>query len=224
MKTLRHRGTALAIAAAVVLIVAVAWADVPLLGFNGYDYWNPANCYNAVGEVTEMNATYLTYDYGTNEYTFYLSNMCVATVDSLTYPGFKLITFSTGYFDVYEDPIAGGTAFDYGINPPNATAPSTFTDGTAIIGGDLNGMTITWNTTTGAASLSGMVDLNRGSQLANIPVDQRSGWTLAGLRGNTPGMPDGYNWQIDGHLSITEPTPTRSSTWGQLKHQYGGGE
>jgi hypothetical protein len=212
------------VAALVLLVVAVAWADIPLLSFFGYDYWWPSGCYNAVGYVPSVNSSYLNFDYGTNQYTFFLDSLCVANVDSTTYPGFKTITFAGGEFNVYCDSLAGGTAADYGVNPPNATVPSTFQDGECVIGGDLSQMEIFWDLSTGEADLSGMVNLTRGTQLANIPPSQRSGWTLAGLRGNTPGMPMGYSWQIDGSLYISEPTPTQKSSWGKLKQQYGGGE
>jgi hypothetical protein len=224
MKPLRHRGAALLVAALVVLVVAVAWADIPLLSFSGYDYWWPSNCYNAAGYVPSVNSTYLNFDYGTNEYTFFLDSLCVANIDSLSFPGFYYITFMGGGFDVYGDSLAGGTAADYGVNPPNATVPSTFTDGENVLGGNLSQMEIYWDLTTGEADLSGMVDLNRGTQLGNIPPDQRSGWTLAGLRANTPGMPMGYSWQIDGSLYISEPTPTQKTSWGKLKQHYRGGE
>jgi len=224
MKPLRYRGATLVVAALVVLVVAVAWADIPVLSFHGYDYWYPSTCYNAVGYVPSVDSGYLNFDYGNYQYTFFLDSLCVANVDSISVPGFYDITFTGGTFDVYCDSLSGGTTADYGMNPPNATAPSTFIDGVNVLGGDLSQMEIVWEIAAGQGDLSGMVDLNRGSQLANIPPAQRNGWTVSGLQADTPGMPAGYNWQIDGTLYISEPIPTQKSSWGKLKQQYGGGE
>jgi hypothetical protein len=225
MKTLRYRGAVLSVAVVAVL-AAAAWANVYLLDFNGYDYWWPAGCYNAVGDVTAVNSSYLTFDYVNNEYTFSIQNLCTAMVDSTTIPGLIIWSFTGGTVDVYEDAIAGGTHRDYGINPPNATAPSTFEDGTLVLGGDFSMMTLVWNTFSGVGSLEGTMDLNRGSQLSNIPMNQRTGWTLAATRDIDDPIPtpEGYFWQIDGYLEISDPIPTEQKSWGELKRQYTGGE
>jgi hypothetical protein len=225
MKTLGYRGVVLSVAVVAVLAVA-AWANVYLLDFQGYDYWEPAGCYNALGDVTGVNSDYLTFDYANNEYTFSLRNVCTAMVDSTSIPGMIIWSFNGGTVDVFEDADPGGTHRDYGINPPNATAPSTFEDGTLVLGGDINTMTMLWNSMTGEGSLEGTMDLNRGSQLVNIPMNQRTGWTLAALRDvqNPIPTPEGYFWQIDGYLEISDPIPTQKTSWGELKQQYTGGE
>jgi hypothetical protein len=225
MKTLRFRGVVLSVAV-VAVIAAAAWANVYLLDFQGFDYWSPATCYNAIGDVTAVNTNYLTFDYGNYEYTFSLQNVCSVMVDSLSIPGLYIYALSGGTVDIYEDALLGGTHRDYGTFPPNATAPSTFEDGTLVLGGDISMMTLVWNSMTGEGSLEGTMDLNRGTQLANIPMDQRTGWTLAALRdvgGQIP-TPEGYFWQIDGYLEISDPIPTQQKSWGELKQLYNGGE
>ncbi len=223
MKTLRYRGVVLSVAVVAVL-AAAAWANVYLLDFQGFDYWEPAGCYNAIGDVTGVNSDYLTFDYANNEYTFSLQNVCAAMSDTVS--GMIIWSFSGGTVDIYEDAIVGGTSRDYGINPPNATAPSTFEDGTLVLGGDINSMVLVWNSLSGEGSLEGTMDLNRGTQLVNIPMNQRTGWTLAALRdvGGSIPTPEGYFWQIDGYLEISDPIPVERKSWGELKHQYTGGE
>lgn len=222
MRTLRHRGLVLALVA-VAMIATAAFANVFLLDFAGYDYWDPftmpidtiGNCYNAVGMVPQVNDSYLTFDYSLNEYTFSLQGVCLSAVDTV---GTRVVYgFTGGTFDVYCDLLAGGTAADYGTNPPNATAPSSFEDGECVLGGDLSNFEITVDMGTGNADLYGNVTLVRGTQLGNIPVEQRNGWTLAGLRAGAPGTPDGYFWQIDGQLFIDAPVPVEESSWGSLK-------
>lgn len=229
MQSLRYRG-AMLLGVLALLAATVAVADVFLVDFYGYDYWNPltmpittpGNCYNALGFVPAVNPTYLTFNYGLNEYTFSLQGICLGSVD--VYGDYQVFTLSGGTLDIYGDALLGGTAADYGVNPPNATAPSTFSDGDNVLGGDVSGMQIVVNTVTGNADLSGMVNLNRGTQLGNIPVDQRAGWTLAGLRVNAPLLPEGYFWQIDGQLFIQDPTPTETGSWGSIKRAFAGGE
>ncbi len=221
MKALRYRGAVLALAATAILAVA-AFANVYLLDFTGYDYWQPSGCYNAVGFVPAVNPDYLSFDYSTNQYTFSLQNMCAASIDTVS--GYIVYSFSSGTFDVYCDSLAGGTAADYGTNPPNATAPSTFEDGECVLGGDITSFSIVYDPSTGTGDLDGMMSLNRGTQLSSIPPDQRTGWTLAAVRDDTPELPAGYRWQITGRVSINEPVPTRPTTWGHLKQHYTGGE
>lgn len=228
MKALRYRGAALAMAVVAVLATA-AFANVFLLDFYGYDYFDPfvppidtpGNCYNAVGFVPSVNPTYLSFDYGANEYTFYLYNVCFV---GSTVAGTRIIyDFSGGAFDVYCDDLVTGTAASFGTNPPNPTAPPDFVDGDLVLGGDFSNLQIVVDTTTGNADLFGALDLVRGSQLAGIPVNQRSGWTLAGLRADAPGVPQGYMWQIDGQLFIEPPTPVEQRSWGSIKNSFLGG-
>jgi hypothetical protein len=224
MKTLRYRGAVLAFAVAV-LFAAGAGAATLFLDFYGYDYWDPIGCYNAVGYVPAVDDDYLTFDYANNEYTFYATGACIAQAD--TFGTFVVITFTGGTFDVYGDPLVGGTAADYGTNPPNAVSPSTFVDGECVIGADFTDLTVYFDLSTGEGSLEGTMNLVRGTQLGNIPTYQRNGWTLAGLRAfPTPGnpVPVGYSWQIDGALYIEDPIATEPSTWGSLKHKYLGEE
>mgnify|MGYP001049742693 FL=1 len=224
MKTLKFRGAVLALAAVVVFAVA-AGAAVLFLDFYGYDYWNPTGCYNALGYVPWVDSDYLTFDYANNEYTFYVTGACISQADTMG--TFVILTFSGGTFDVYGDPLVGGTAADYGATPPNAVAPSTWTDGTLEIGADITSMAVYFDLATGEGSVEGTVNFVRGAQLNRIPKPQRTGWTLAGLRAfplpGTP-VPEGYSWQIDGSLFLEEPVATEPSTWGNLKHKFLGEE
>jgi hypothetical protein len=202
---LRYRGAVLAFAATVVF-AAVAGAATLFLDFYGYDYWNPSGCYNAVGYVPSADPTYLNFDYVNNEYTFHVAGACIAQAETLG--TFVIASLSGGTFNVYRDPLLGGTMANYGTNPPNATSPNTFADGECVIGADFTSLMLYFDLSTGTGSLEGTMDLVRGTQLGNIPPHQRMGWTLAGLRQfATPGnpVPVGYSWQIDGSLYIEDP-------------------
>ena len=169
-----------------------------------------------------VNPTYLTIDAGINQYTFVLGNTWYMSSDTVGTNVFH--TYSAGTLDIYEDPIATGTAYDYGINPANATSPSTFQDGTNILGGDFNAPITIWiDMNTGNGSISGTLDFVRGTQLGNIPVDQREmALTIAGMMFMPPMGPEGYFWQIDGQVYLPESVPVQPTTWGKIK-QLGGG-
>lgn len=226
MRSHRYRIAALVIVASVAL-TAGASADVFLLDFAGYDaVWpmdmgQPGSAYWALGDVNAVNPVYLTIDAGTNEYTFVLGNAWYMSSDTVGTNVFH--TYSGGSFDVYEDPIATGTHREYGINPANATAPSTFQDGTNILGGDFTGPITIWiDMMTWNGSVSGNLDFVRGTQLANIPLEQREmALTIAGMMFMPPMGPEGYFWQIDGQVYLPQAVPVEETTWGRIK-QLGG--
>jgi hypothetical protein len=126
----------------------------------------------------------------------------------------------TGVLKLYEQPISGGTAFDYGANPPNATAPSTFTDGTALLEFAVDNFRIILNTTNGSGSYDSDLTVTGGTKFGDIPVDQQTGWQFAGVTGNSVTIPDGYVHQVDGQTFLVNPVPARKSSWGQLKRGY----
>jgi hypothetical protein len=226
MRSNRYRIAALVIIATVAL-AAGAGADVFLMDFAGYDaVWpldmgQPGSSYWALGDVNAVNPTYLTVDYGNNEYTFVLKNSWYVSSDTVGTNIFH--TYSAGKLDLWEDPIATGTHREYGINPANATSPSTFQDGVNVLGGDFTGnLTIYIDMMTGSGSVSGNLNFTRGTQLGNIPLNQREmALTIAGVMFMPPMGPEGYFWQIDGQVFLPEATPVEKTTWGRIK-QLGG--
>jgi len=231
MKALRYRSTVLVIIACLVVATS-AFADVQLLDFFGFDWFWPTDigevgsCYAAVGFVSTVNPTFLNFDYGNNEYTFNWDYACFVSADTFGTTAVYTYDGSTSGFDVYCDSIATGTAADYGINPPNAVSPGTWSDGDRVLEGDWMGdITLVVNITNGMGSVSGTVNWVGGSQLSGIPVESRNmSLTLAGLLFDPPNGPEGYHWQIDGQVFIEEPTPvTETTTWGALKTGFQGG-
>ncbi len=227
MKSLRYQVPLLVVMLCVGL-ATTAGADIFLMDYAGYDYSDssslgvPNSCYWAVGFVNSVNPTYLTVDYGTNEYTFVLEHTCFVSADTVGSNVFLTYGQANAVFDVYSDPIATGTAADYGVNPPNGSHP-TFEDGENILGGDFTSDVTIWiDMNTGNGSISGELEFNRGTQLGNIPVDQRQMVLfIAGMMYMPPAGPEGYIWQLDGQVYIPESTPVEKTTWGRLK-QMGG--
>ena len=217
------------------LMVCSAAAFVPaargqalLFDYVGFDFESPdpdpgtfgepGSFYQGVGLVPNLFAP-LVFDQVANEYTYHFSGL---TPSGQTIVGpFVIIEYaSPGTLDVYEDPRSGGTPGTYGVHPPNATAPPTFTDGTQILSGRLTNFRFILNTSNRSGSFESEFEAIGGTQLSNIPLNNRTGWTFAGATGNATGIPAGYAHQIDGQTFLQEPSRGRSSSWGRVKSLY----
>jgi len=232
MRGVRYRGSVLAVVACIVVATAAFASVIPLLDFQGFDWFWPAtigqpgSCYSAVGYVPQVDANYLNFDYGNNEYTFVIDYACLVSAETIGgIYGFYHYDGSTSSFRVYCDPYSTGTLATYGINPPNGTSPSTFEDGDCVLHGDWQGdLEIFVDLSDLSGDISGVLDFTGGSQLGNIPPSQREqAFSLAGLTFDPPG-PQGYHWQIDGNVCIPAPTNVQPSSWGNIKQQLGGGK
>jgi len=209
-------------------VPASAQTDVFLLGFAGYDYQDPnpvpgtylalGEGYKAIGFVTSFGAYLAPFvDTFANQYTY---NYYDLTVQSYFYEdGYTEVGFANpGRGRFYED---SATPAAYGVFPPNATAPSTFTDGTVILGGHIEDMVLTYDDYANQGGFTGKIHFDEGSLLGQIPAAQRDGWTLSGLAGRpNPAIPPGYDHQISGECRIPGPTPATHKTWGALKALY----
>jgi hypothetical protein len=219
------------LALSVIAAPAFAQTDVFLLGFAGYDYEAPnpvpgpngnylniGEGYRALGFETSFGAYLAPYvDIVANQYTYHYYDL---TVQSYFYEdGYTEVGFANpGRGRFYED---SGTPALYGVYPPNATAPSTFIDGTVILGGHIEDMVLTYDAYPNQGGFTGKIHFDEGSLLAHIPAEQRDGWTLSGLAGRPgPGIPDGYDHQLSGECRIPGPVPAAHQTWGALKALY----
>jgi len=206
-----------------------AHADQFLADFRGFDYEDPNNTpgfgnvgdgYNSLGIVLSVNPSLLTANFGANQYTYRFNNLSATSTESAA--PFLFVFYSPGDFDIYEDPnFPVGTSADYGTNPANATAPSTFVDGTNILGGTVTNFVLTIDLSSGTGSFNGDIAFNRGTQSGSIPAAQLGGWTFAGLTsGGGTGAPAGYQHQVDGEIRVPDVVPVTTKSWGQVKSTY----
>lgn len=207
--------------------------DILLLGFTGFDYEDPnpsatyldlGEGYKMLGTLTSVGSYLAPYvDQGVNEYTVYVRDLSV-NGRFFTFPNLTVTFVNGGRGSYYEDPIGSGTAANYGINPPNATAPSTFIDGAMQITGAIDNFILVYNFSTNLGNFFGDMTLDGGPMLTYVPVGQRAGWVLGGLNdqglGGNPSVPEGYNHQVDGECRIPGKTPTTHKTWGAVKSLY----
>jgi len=207
-----------------------------LFAFTGFDYQDPNTVlgptldhsdylavgegYKVVGFVTQFGPSLSPYVSSSNEYTNHIFNMTVATHSY--FAGFFEADFSNGGRSrYYGDPISGGTHGDYGVNPPNATSPSTFIDGSMRLGGSVDNfkLVINFNATPATGTFSGDMTLDEGPDLIYFPTN-KSGWTLGGTAGQPNAtIPAGYDNQVTGECKLLV-TPTTHRTWGAIKALY----
>ena len=224
------RPGALVLAAALASIATVpaARAQELLFDYVGFDYEDPVvvpglfggvgNGYIGLGEVPVLLSP-LVSDQTNYEYTYVLTG--ATSLSRLVSGPFVVITYSgPATLTIYEDSRSTGTAFDYGVNPPNGTAPPSFIDGTAILVGEITDFFYIFNTATGSGSYDASFEAVGGTQLGDIPVDQRTGWTFAGTTTNTASIPEGYDHQVDGQTFLNKPTPATAASWGAIKRKY----
>jgi hypothetical protein len=165
------------------------------------------------------------------EYTFLFTNLTSAgTVVSVNGPTTNYDTnYGNGSFAIYAgSPRNAPTAGSMPINPPNATVPANFTDGTLILNGTLT------NFTTGISrTLAGPPN---GSFRTNYNfTGPAAGTYYLRVQGTGPGLiqgnwcvvlesaggcvPQGYSAHPNGKFDVP-PTANRMGTWGTLKQLY----
>ena len=205
-----------------------ASAQYLLVDYVGFDYEDPnpdpldfgenGSGYVGLGEVPGLFAP-LTPNYTINEYTYHIHGLL--QTNRQTFGTFVVVDYTPGRLDIWEDAKAGGTPRDWGTNPPNGVAPGTFTDGNLFLSGSLTNFRFVFNTSTNSGSYEADFEADGGSQIGNIAITDRQGWTFAGATGNSTGIPDGYIHQIDGQVFLNNtPVGTQTTTWGRLKGQY----
>jgi opacity protein-like surface antigen len=142
----------------------------------------------------------------TNQYTVVVTNL-VLLMDGTPQQ------YANGAIAIYEDPIAGGTAADFS----NA---STFTDGTAILTGNVVSLARFLFGQTGTAT--GTVDWTGGSRIDDIHPDDRVGWRLnSGVSIRASDVEPGYDEAWDGKVEPLEDiVASETRSWGNLKNEF----
>lgn len=182
-----------------------------------------------VGQVSQFGPPldFLNANLATKEYTFFAGDF-VSSGTTTTANGsleVYVTNYTGGTIAVYED-AARNSVFD--PNPENANVPSTFVDGGApLLIGNFLGLKVTTNnfTTFKVGSIEGDIQWTGGSLInllngaGDVPCP---GLFTGGATWNTApniGIP-GYMFRHDGKIDLQCPTPSRKSTWGQLKTLY----
>jgi hypothetical protein len=209
---------------------APARADEFLADFQGWDFtWPLPSCldcpgqyYEAQGFVGSVNPAFLNYNYVANEYTFMIGgDLFFASAD--TFGTTVVAHYTNGQIYLICDDRTTGTAgiFDRGGFCDPFFDRLAFVDGDTTLCGQFTSFDIVYDTVTGDGSIIGYTNWTSGSQIGNIPLSQRNGWTIGaiGIRVGPP-TPCGYHWQIDGNCTLEEPVPVEDTTWGSVKQRF----
>ena len=193
----------------------------------------PGSQLSSVGVINGFLGPLSAFDPNTpgTEYTYYLSGFTTALGTQVT-AGPTLSVYKTVYTGGNIQ-IWAGSPRDaaFGTNPPNATVPSTFVNGSLFLAGVIPTVTVTvtrFNST--GAYANGNIDSGDppnglwtgGSAIGLLsaggnpcPFRLTGGWDM-----RPQDVLTGYVAQYDGKIDLNCPTPTLPSTWGKIKGSY----
>jgi len=210
---------------AVLGMATVAHAGVNIIDYQGYAWEtggftpsNPNDNLYMVGVTDNVDAIFGV-NLGSEELTIHVADL-ISTGQVNLGGGVLAISYVGGTLEVWEDPAMN---HDYGINPPNGTAPSTFVDGTLLLGGIFTSFVLYYDTVNGVGSYEGNVAWTAGSALGMINGIQNDGFTFGGVLNNTAAVgsiPEGYDLQADGVIEINVIVGVESKTWSGVKGLY----
>ena len=193
----------------------------------------PGSVLSAVGIVNDFLGPLSAIDPNTpgTEYTYYLTGLTTALGTQVTV-GPTLSVYQTVYtggtIEIWQDSPRDAA---FGTNPPNATVPSSFTDGSLFLSGTVPTFTVTvtrLNAT--GAYVNGSADSGDppnglwtgGSALAQVsaggnpcPFRLTGGWNM-----RTSDVLTGYSALFDGKIDLNCPTAALPKTWGKIKSNY----
>ena len=251
-----RRGNRLALMAAlfVVLTPAAALAQTGTIadwGPNSYAWEsnynaatyisNPGSQLNAVGIIDDFAGVLASFENAQGqippgtEYTYHMNNL-VSAGTTITPGG-----FANTYRTIYNrGPNAwtiaiwtGASNASFGTNPPNATVPGTFADGSLVLAGNFQSLTVTFiRRNSDQVVLSGNADSGQPSVANGVwvagdalglvspsgqpcPFRVTGGWLA-----KAGSFPAGYSAHFDGKIDIDCPTPAEPATWGRIKGEY----
>ncbi len=142
----------------VLAFAATALAQTPTIDYLGFGWEgdglppsNPGDVLEFVGTADFVDPIF-DIDLGSVEMTFHVYDL--VSTGEVDLGGYTMISYTGGMLDVYVDLSADA---DWGVFPPNATAPATFTDGLLFFRGSFNDFTV-FLTAAGAGSYEGHLD------------------------------------------------------------------
>lgn len=222
---MKHRLMLSLVALVAGLLAPPAGAENALVDYQGFAWEDghfpvsqPGDIFNLVGVVDQLDARF-GIDLGSEEVTVWVTDL-VSTGQVDMGGGYFSVAFTGGSLQVWRDPARN---HDYGVTPPNATAPSTFVDGGLLLGGTLSDFFLFFDITTHTGAFEANLQLTSGSGLASLGMPATTGYTFAGVldpeaSGNN--VPRGYDLQVDGTLEVRVIVGTNPSSWGAVKGLY----
>jgi hypothetical protein len=185
----------------------------------------PGSVLTIRGLIDCFNAPFSDLDPTTKQYTVVISNLI---------SGGTVATPLGGGFTNYQTHYTGGSFAYYEdtTTPADPANPPTYSDGTIILSGVLNGLTVNFTLGPTGAYVSGNFDtgpMGSGAQFTGgtlfdrvssfgqgCPLRDTGGWNVS-----PNAHPAGYTAEVAGKTDIDcQPTATETGTWGKLKSTY----
>jgi hypothetical protein len=210
---------------AILGMATIARADINIIDYQGYAWEdggflpsNAADEFNIVGITDNVDAIF-NVNLGVDELTIYATDLISTGQADLGF-GVYSVNYIGGVLQVWQDPAMN---HDYGINPPNGTAPSTFVDGTLLLGGTFDYFVLFYDSNSGVGSYEGTITWNSGSALGAINGIQNDGFHFGGVLNNAAAsgsVPEGYDLQVDGVIEVKVIVAVEKTTWSEIKGLY----
>jgi hypothetical protein len=183
-----------------------SWED------GGFPPSNVGDNLNVVGILNEIEEP-LIWDTANYSYTLWIRDL--VSLGQSVAGTTTIATYSSGgLFTIYVDFLPSN--HDYGVNPPNATVPSTFTDGISMyLDGFFNDFTLTLNQATSSGSFVGNLTFTGGDVFPLL--SSGDGFLFGADIANV--SPDGYDLQMNGDVSL-QIIAVEEETWGGIKSLY----
>jgi hypothetical protein len=212
-------------AAVAVAMAGGVQAQNALIDYQGYAWEtggfppsDPLDVLNIVGVVDALDTRF-----GINllaeEVTLHVTNLTSAGGVDIG-GGVLSVAYAGGTIDLWRDP---SMDHDYGINPPNATAPTSFTNGSLFLGGTFVNFFLFFDPATSSGVYEGSVSFTSGSGLTTLNQLNANGYTFGGvLDTNSSGgnLPEGYDLQVDGTIEVEVRVGVEQKTWKEIKDLY----
>jgi len=209
------------IVAALACFVAPAFGQAPSIDYVGFGWEDGGFPASNPGDQLYVTCVGVSadpifgIDMGAEELTVYIYGL-TSTGEIPVGGGTNMITYVGGYLEIYNDAAQNA---DWGIAPPNATAPATFTDGNLFFQGAFMDFTVFLGPT-GAGSFEGNLNGLGGSMIADVCTGCAYTWGGEFTTDAGASIPDGYDLQIDGLFEIEAAVANEDATWGSLKALY----
>lgn len=206
----------------VVCLVPTAGAQgVQIADYLGYAWETGGFLPSEVGDefdfvaVTTDADPLLGVDLGVEEVTYYIYGL-TSGGETLEGNGSITVLYSGGTIEVWADAAQNA---DFGTNPPNLTAPSTFVDGRLLLRGEFSSFGLNIHPGTGAGTYYGVIDAVAGDLVTDCTGCVFT-WGGAFNQDSGAGIPEGYDLQMDGVLEVDPAVSSQETGWGTLKAGY----
>lgn len=206
---------------------ANAQTSAPLIDYQGYAWEaggfppsNPGDVMSMVAVVDNLDPVFGV-NLAVDELSVWVTGL-LSTGQVAFGGGFFGINYLAGTIELYQDNTPD--AF-FGVNPPSATVPSTFTDGTLFLGGFFTSFFLFFDSTFGVGSYEGYLTFTGGTALATVQGLQLDAFTFGGVLDTAASggnVPQGYDLQIDGTIETKVIVAVEERSWSGVKALYGG--